>query len=113
MVPSGFTLPCGIIDAMTATLEKERTESEKLQDYRVERFEDLRFTAKEAEVLADAVEFVDVKSKTRRGDERIQQVGIPLHATRVRRMLENGCTHKQALRIFAPLVIEPVEDKGD
>lgn len=58
---------------------------DKVREYRIERFEDLRFTRKEAEELAD--------SKDSKG------FAVSWHA--VRRALEAGCGHRRAAWIFS------------
>lgn len=62
-----------------------RSTKDRIRDYRIERFEELRFTRKEAEVLAD--------SKDSKG------FAISWHA--VRRALNAGCGHRKAAWIFS------------
>lgn len=61
------------------------TEKDKLREYRIERFEELRFTRKEAERLADSKE----------------ASGFDLNHRTVKRALDKGCSHKTAMKIFA------------
>jgi hypothetical protein len=60
-----------------------QTEAE-LRAYRVERYDEMRFTPKEAEALADAKD----------------HVGFPVDWHKVKKAVEGGCGHKLALRIF-------------
>jgi hypothetical protein len=74
------------------------TAKEELRAFRIERYEDLRFTLREAETLADA-----------KGDD-----GTALDWHRVKKMIDQGCSHRLAVRIFAPLDPPKVEeDTGD
>lgn len=66
--------------ASTAT-EPDVTES---YAYRVQRFEELGFTLKEAKALADARDGI-----------------APVWPGRVKKMLDAGCNHVTAVRIFA------------
>ena len=75
----------------TATAQKD-----DLRKDRVERFEDLGFTTKEAEDLADA-KYLEIV-KTKKGEQRTE---IPLHPSKVQKVLDQGCSPRQAVRIFA------------
>lgn len=66
--------------AQSPTIEPEVTET---YAYRVERFEELGFTLKEARALAAARDGVQL-----------------LWPGRVKKMLDNGCKHVVAVRIF-------------
>lgn len=61
-----------------------KTANESLFEYRIERYLEMRFTEKEAKALADA-----------KGDD-----GFGLDYRKVRKAIEGGCTHKQAVKIF-------------
>lgn len=60
------------------------TETQTARDYRKERYEEMKFTSREAELLADA----------KGGD------GFPLYWGIVKTAVENGCGHKMAIKIF-------------
>jgi hypothetical protein len=64
----------------TITEDPEVTEQ---YAYRVERFEELGFTTKEAKQLADAKDGI-----------------LPVWPGRVKKMLDAGCGHRTAVRIF-------------
>lgn len=65
-------------------MAQNQTTEEKLRSFRIEQYEEMRFTSKEAESLADA-----------KGDK-----GFPLDYKKVRKALADGCSHKMAVRIF-------------
>lgn len=61
-----------------------QTTHQGVHEYRIERYLEMNFTEKEAGRLAEAL-----------GDD-----GFALDYRRVRKAIENGCSHKQAVRIF-------------
>ena len=61
-----------------------QTTEQKLLEYRTERYLEMRFTPKESEILAGT-----------RGDD-----GLHLDYRRVRKALDGGCSHAQAMKIF-------------
>jgi hypothetical protein len=65
-------------------MAQNQTAEQKLREFRVEHYRDMRFSSKEAELLADA-----------KGDD-----GFPLNYRKVKAALEKGCTHKLAVKIF-------------
>lgn len=62
-----------------------KTTGDEVREYRVEMFRDLRFSQKEAEILADSKD-----SK-----------GFPIHWRKVANALEAGCGHRRATWIFS------------
>ena len=62
-----------------------------LQNHRVESFETLGFSKKDSKKLADA------KHRTNIGDKLYD---FPLSWHYVKKMLDDGCTHKLALKIL-------------
>lgn len=60
------------------------TETDELVEYRIELFEELKFTNREARQLAEA-----------RNDD-----GTYLRPEKVKEALDGGCKHVQAIRIF-------------
>ncbi len=65
-------------------MAQNQTTEEKLREFRIEQYLDMRFTSKEAAALADAT----------------QNNGFPLDYKRVRKAILDGCTHKMAVQIF-------------
>jgi len=66
-------------------MAQNQTTEQKLREYRIEQYEEMRFTPKEAARLADS-----------KGDD-----GFALNYRKVKSALKNGCSHIQAIRIFA------------
>lgn len=90
---------------METTVPKEEPEegqsistvNDEVRRDRIERFEDLGFTSKEAGRLADAT--VTDKVNTKLGPKLFRS---PLPVSRVRKALESPeCGHKRALYLFA------------
>jgi hypothetical protein len=67
----------------TDNLVKRQTEQE-LRAYRVSRYDEMRFTGKEAQALADATD----------------HTGFPVDWHKVKKAVDGGCGHKLAIRIF-------------
>lgn len=63
-----------------------------IEAYRIERFESMGFTTVEAQRLAKAR---DKSVKT------VDKLGMPIWPGRVQKLLEAGCGHVMAVRIFA------------
>ena len=63
----------------------QNSDNKSLRDFRVERFEEIGFTHKEASELADSKD----------------DLGFDLGHRKVKRALDKGCSHKMAMRIFA------------
>lgn len=89
--------PRGIMVTMATAVQTNKI----LKDDRVERFRDLGFTTKEAEDLAVATQLSEVKTK--KGTQRIE---IPLHPSKVQKVLDQGCPPRTAVRIFGKEGIE-------
>ena len=68
-------------------------------EWRKERFMELGFSEGEAEALASAktISYTGGKNK----NERKLTWETPLHWAEVKKILDNGCTHGQALQIFS------------
>jgi hypothetical protein len=62
-----------------------QTTEQKLLEYRAERYLEMKFTPKESDTLAST-----------RGDD-----GLHLDYRKVRKALDGGCSHAQAMKIFA------------
>jgi hypothetical protein len=73
------------------------TTEQKLRDYRLERYEEMRFTHREATVLANSL-----------GDD-----GFALDYRKVKKALNAGCGHRTAVRIFENVPDLSTEDDDD
>jgi hypothetical protein len=67
-------------------------------DWRIERYKEMGFDYNEAVALANSTQ----SSTTGGKDKNSKKVTwhTPLHWARVKRAVDNGCTHAQALEIF-------------
>jgi hypothetical protein len=89
---------------MATTVEQEEPQGTQLTGdevtftWRKERFKELGFSENEAAVLADSKQV----SYTGGRDKNSKKLtwSAPLHWGRVKKALDNGCTHTQALQIF-------------
>ena len=63
----------------------ETVEKQTVEEWRFERFRDLKFTEKEAAILRDAR---DTK-------------GFHVYVGEIERLLDKGCSHKHVIRIVA------------
>lgn len=70
---------------------------QKLLDFRIEMYLSMRFTHKEAVLLANS-----------KGDD-----GFPLNYRKVKRALDEGCGHKLAVRIFENVPFIREDDDED
>jgi hypothetical protein len=79
---------CGRISKMSTesaeTEVHEQTTAEKLRQYRIDRYEEIGFTLKESESLADAT----------------GHKGFPLNWHSVKKSVDGGCSHRLALKIY-------------
>ena len=67
------------------------TDKESLADHRVSTFEELGFTKEDAEKLASTKSIDIINGK---------HYDFPLSWHKVKKMLDNGCTHELALKIL-------------
>jgi hypothetical protein len=98
----------GIMDSMTPPpnttqapkpapdAAEQKPGTDDLRAWRIECFRDLEFPEKWAEALADA-KTVDT-IKIRSGEEKRYE--SPLHHGKVKKMLAEGCTHKQIVNLL-------------
>jgi hypothetical protein len=83
--------------ASPKTEEQVDTVRESLRDWRIGCFEELKFTPKEAEKLADA-KTVDYVKNPKTGE--LKRYESPLHHGKARKLLEQGVNHKQIVNLL-------------